>query len=320
MLATSDSPDVSFTRIPSSKGIVEKRDGALRFPNNLGTATHPMGFNLLMKPIVLGGAIFTALCIAAAFAYLTFEPGPVQPVAPAAQKTESTKSAAALTSANDGEMARLKQENALLKQQLDNVRAELSKKEHADAVLAKKQKAGAEGQQDGLTNEALDPNEFWNDVKEATKKDGKEGKQKDRRDRGTWEERAQQFREGMDQFYDDALAQGGPPEVQERLEALRDYSHQMMDLRQQARQATDPAAQEALRQQTDDLRQQMKPLIKDQQDYMLRQAAQASGVTDQRTQNQLVNNVRDTVKSPFFTMNGGRGGRGTGGPPPAPGQ
>lgn len=273
-----------------------------------------------MKPIVLGATIFAALCIAAVFAYLTFEPGPVQPVAPPAQKAESTKPTAALAATGDSEMARLKQENALLKQQLDNVRAELSKKEHADAVLAEKQKAGAEGQQDGLTNEALDPKEFWEEAKEAASKDEKDGKKKDRRDRGNWEERAQQFREGMDQFYDDALAQGGPPEVQERLEALRDYSHQMMDLRQQMRQASDPAAQDALRQQSDDLRQQMKPLIKDQQDYMLRQAAEASGVTDQRTQNQLVNHVRDTVKSPFFTMSGGRGGRGPGGPPPAPGQ
>ena len=59
----------------------------------------------------------------------------------------------------------------------------------------------------------------------------------------------------------------------------------------------------------------MKPLIKDQQDYLLRQAAENSGVTDTKTQNQLVNAVRDTVKSPFFTMTG----RGPGPPGPPPG-
>ena len=63
-----------------------------------------------------------ALAIAAVFAYLTFEPGPVQPV-PA--KAEPAKPTAALAPTADPEMARLKQENALLNSIVTETRMEI---------------------------------------------------------------------------------------------------------------------------------------------------------------------------------------------------
>lgn len=260
-----------------------------------------------MKPIIFAAIILLGV-IAAAGAVLVFvgsEPtGPTDAPATTLSKP-APRDAAAAPAPETGDLARLKQENALLKEQLDNMRAELAKAQQAEAALAHAK--AAEG-----STEALDAKEFWGEANEAAKegkdKDGKE-KKRERRDRGNFEERAQQFQAMMDQFYDDALAQSANnPEVQDRIATLRDYSSQMMELRQQMRGTDDPAAQENLRAQVEGLRDEMKPLVKDQQDYMLRQAAQNSGVKDEKTQQRVADAVRDTMKSPFFMQGGGRGG------------
>jgi DNA polymerase III gamma/tau subunit len=269
-----------------------------------------------MKPILLISIAVACVIGATILAYFTLGDGAMAPVAaPATPKAPAGGPVDAAQSAKaEADMARLRDENTLLKQQLDNMRAELAKLQQ-QAALEKASHAEAKA---APGTKALDADEFWGDVQEATAGD-REGKERgERRNRGEWSaERGAQFREMANQFYDDAIAQGGTPEVQERLSALRDYSNQMMDLREQIRSAEDGPAKDALREEMDLLRDEMKPLMREQQDYLLRQAAQNAGVTDARTQQQLTNTIRDTIRSPFFTMGngpgqGGGGGRGGG--------
>lgn len=269
-----------------------------------------------MKPSVLFGGLFAALLVlgGGAFVLLAREE-PLVPAAVTLPKDAHAPMAARAPEKESGELARLKQENALLQEQLDNLREELSRQE-AEAALAR-EAAAKEGAGEATTEE-LDAKEFWGDLKEAADGEGERRGRRDRRERGGADpERAQQFRDMMDQYYDDQLAAAGPPEAVERLQALQEYSHQMMDLREQMRGVEDPAARDAMRAQLDGLREEMKPLVKEQQEYMLKAAAERAGVSDERTQNRVAEAMRDTMRDPMFTINRGPGG---GGNPPGGGK
>lgn len=202
------------------------------------------------------------------------------------------------------ELARLQEENALLKEQLDNVRAELAAAQRAREAAT----AEAAAQADTVNAQPL-----WEELREAAEDGADRGER--RRGPGGWsEERAAEFRAGIDTFYEEAIAASTEPETQERLAALQDYTNRMMDLRQQMRAAEDPAARQALEDELDALRDEMRPLVREQQDHLLREAAAASGVTDRKVQTQLIDAMRDTMRSPFFMdergfRRGGGGGR-----------
>lgn len=272
-----------------------------------------LGFKRVMRSSVLFGGLFALLLVVGGGAFvLLAREEPVAPAAVALPKEAAAPMAARAPEKESGELSRLKQENALLQEQLDNLRAELSRQE-AEAALAREAAAKAETPEP--TNEDADTKEFWGDVKEAVDDEGERRGRRERRERGAGDpERAQIFREQVDQYYDEQLAAGGPPEVMERLQALQEYSHQMMDLREQMRGVEDPAARDAMRAQLEGLREEMKPLVKDQQEYMLRAAAERAGVTDARTQNRVADAMRDTLRDPMFTMNN-RGPGGGGNPP-----
>lgn len=213
------------------------------------------------------------------------------------------------------ELARLQQENDLLKQQLDNLRVELSQSKQ-QAVLAASAAAAAHAPEEEA--ELGFPVDLGQDGTDKAEK--KKNKDRNRETRGNWsEERAAEFREGMNQFYDDAIASADTPEAQDRITSIRDYSQQMMDLRQQMRNAADDTTREALRADMEAMRDEMRPLIRDQQNYLLQQAAASAGVNNANVQRKLADALRDTMRSPFFMPGFGSARGGPGGGPGGPG-
>ena len=139
-----------------------------------------------MKPLTIGVAAFAVLAGLGGTVYLFASSGPEPVAAKPAQAMQSLKNT---TKANANgsvdeppEMAALKKENELLRQQLDNVRAELSKRQHEDAALAEQMKTSAkEGDPKAGSLEELDAKEFWEDAKEAASGDSGDKKQKKER-------------------------------------------------------------------------------------------------------------------------------------------
>jgi len=251
--------------------------------------------------LFLAAAVVVLAAAGGAYVYLL---GDEPVVAPAAAEKAPVPSTAPAPEAAD--MARLKQENALLKEQLDNLRVELNAKEREQAAALQRRQA--------LAAQADDEGEGGPSDDVALPEENTE---RDRRNRpGGWnEERAAEFRAGIDQFYADAIAASTSPESQERLVLMQDYTNQMMDLRQQMRAAEDPDARQALQDEFNAARDDMRTLTREQQNQMLREAALSSGVTDPKKQAQLIESLRDTIRSPFFMQDRGfgRGGGGFGG-------
>lgn len=268
--------------------------------------------------MIVVGASVVALLVLVGGAYLLLAPAAMPgTVAPSAQPMAATPSTrdAASKAADTPELARLRQENDLLKQQLDNLRQELSDAKRSAAVAA------AQPEPDSPAAEEPEGDEI--DLPVGGGDDGNRDRERRREEREQWsEERAAQFRAQVDQFYEDALASADTPEAQERITSIRDMSQQMMDLRQQIRAAEDDTTRDALREEMDALREEMRPLVRDQQDYLLQQAAASAGVNHAGTQRKLADALRDTLRSPFFMPGfgsgrgpdggGGRGGGGRG--------
>lgn len=250
--------------------------------------------------LFLAAAVVVLAAAGGAYVYLLGD----EPIAAPAATEKAAAPAAPAADAAD--MARLKQENALLKEQLDNLRVELNAKEREQAAALQRQQARAAQAEDEGEGGPSDDVPLPDD-----------GTERERRNRpGGWsEERAAEFRAGIDQFYADAIAASTSPESQERLVLMQDYTNQMMDLRQQMRAAEDPDARQALQDEFNAARDDMRALTREQQNQMLREAAASSGVTDPKKQAQLIESLRETIKSPFFMQDRGfgRGGGGFGG-------
>lgn len=131
-------------------------------------------------------------------------------------------------------------------------------------------------------------------------------------------QRAQEFRERMQEFFDNQIRQAPDKATQERLAAIREYSEYTMDLFRQMREAQTDEERDAIREELSSAGETARSLIREQQDYVLRQSLAASGVTDSKSQDALLSAVRQTMdNNPFFRMGGfgGWGGRGGDGPP-----
>jgi hypothetical protein len=131
-------------------------------------------------------------------------------------------------------------------------------------------------------------------------------------------QRAQEFRERMQEFFDTQIQQAPDKPTQERLAAIREYSEYTMDLFRQMREAQTDEERDAIREELSTAGETARSLVREQQDYVLRQSLVSSGVTDRKSQDALISSMRQTMdNNPFFRMGGfgGWGGRGGDGPP-----
>jgi len=257
-----------------------------------------------MKPYAIG--IITALIVGAAVGagmVLLAVPEPLPPVAtpapapPPPKTPEKPVAMAALPDPElDKELESLRGANAALNAQIQDLKKALSEKEAAASA-----NPGTEVTP-GENSDAFDE-DFWRDFRRRVQPDGPEAAQ--------MLQRMQEFRDGVNSYYEDAIAQATEPEAQERLAALQDYTEQLFDIRQQFRQADD-ATREKLREEMRTLRDEMAPLQREQQDYLLRRTAAAHGLEKPGEQNRFIRDLRSTMQDPIF-MQGGRGGGGGGG-------
>ncbi|MBX7257445.1 MAG: hypothetical protein K1Y02_13865 [Candidatus Hydrogenedentes bacterium] len=141
------------------------------------------------------------------------------------------------------------------------------------------------------------------------------------------EQRMTEFRDRMGQFFAGEMEKTNDPAVQQRLSQISEYSQYSMDLRRQMREAQTDEERQALSEQFEQVANTTRTLVKEQQDYLLRQSLASNGVTDAATQDAMINSYRTTMESPFFRMPmgggpgggpwgggwGGRGSRGGGG-------
>lgn len=125
----------------------------------------------------------------------------------------------------------------------------------------------------------------------------------------------QRMNERMQGYYEAEAAKTNDPAVQQRLATLRDQSTYMMDVMQRMRDTMDEQERAQLQEEFQQVRANVSTLVQEQQDYMLRQVAIQSGVTDPQKQEALMNSLRETQESPFFRSpmmswgGGGPGGR-----------
>lgn len=125
---------------------------------------------------------------------------------------------------------------------------------------------------------------------------------------------SQDFRGGMENFLDTAYADAKTPEEQERIAALGEYGAAMFELRQQMGDATTDEEREALGQAMRENFDGMRSLMQEQQDAMFRETLENAGIDKPGRQKQLIQELRETMDSPFFMGSPGGGGGGFRGP------
>jgi len=129
-----------------------------------------------------------------------------------------------------------------------------------------------------------------------------------------------QMRERVTTFLQDQMMQSRDATEQERLAALQEYFDYMADVRERMREAETEEEREELGGLLRQSGEEMRNLVRDQQDLLVREVAKDYGITDPQKQVEFAERLQELRSSPFFwgpmTFGGGgfgdRGGRGPG--------
>lgn len=141
-------------------------------------------------------------------------------------------------------------------------------------------------------------------------------------ERARWEERRaarqdafQQRRDRIQNYWDDEYARAADPVVQDRILSLLEYESYMGELRTEMRSVQTDEERVALFDEMREAGAVRTNLLREQQDYLLREIAKLSGIADAQAQEDLVNAFHELLQSPTFQTQGGRAGgrRGPGG-------
>lgn len=135
------------------------------------------------------------------------------------------------------------------------------------------------------------------------------------------EQRMTEFRDRMGQFFTSEMEKTADPAAQQRIAQISEYSQYSMDLRRQMRDAQTDEERQSITEQLEQAATATRTLVREQQDFLLRQSLASNGVTDAAAQDAMINSYRSTMESPFFRMpmgggpwggpwGGGWGGRG----------
>ncbi len=143
------------------------------------------------------------------------------------------------------------------------------------------------------------------------------------------EARRQEFvtrmQDNLTQFFTGELDKSGSPETQERLIALENQIHDMMDLRMQMRSAETDEERQALEQAFGETMTAARDTMKEQQREMVNSLATQFGINGKENRQAFQQALEAAVDSPFFSDNpaaimfGGGGGRNSGGRGPGGG-
>ncbi len=133
------------------------------------------------------------------------------------------------------------------------------------------------------------------------------------------EQRGAEMRDRLRTFMDEQIQNAPDKATQDRLASISAYSETMMDLFQQMRDAQTDEDRDAIRAQLQENGTVARQLVKEQQDFMMRDSLRQSGVTDPKAQDAAMQSLRQTMEGPFFRGplawggGGGPGGPGGGG-------
>lgn len=130
------------------------------------------------------------------------------------------------------------------------------------------------------------------------------------------EQRGAEMRDRLRTFMDEQIQNAPDKATQDRLASINAYSETMMDLFQQMREAQTDEERDALRAQLQENGTVARQLVKEQQDFMMRESLRQSGVSDPKAQDAAMQSLRQTMEGPFFRgpLAWGGGGGGPGGP------
>lgn len=231
--------------------------------------------------------------------------GPSQPVADTGSARSETGLGDARLDALQERLDQARAENASLRDQLATMETELPEPSATDEPEADVDLSRVLG--------ALAPSD--KNVGEHLAEEAMEAAREQQREewRARREEWSNNFRGGMQQFLDTAYAEASTPAEQERIAALGEYGEAMFELRRQMGDAETDEEREALGEAMRENWDGMRDLMREQQDHMFRETLEAAGIKKRGEQRLLIENIRETIESPFFM--GSRGSGGFGGPP-----
>jgi hypothetical protein len=233
----------------------------------------------------------------------------------------------------EAEMKRLARELDRTRQRLDLSRTELSKMARERDALRDELQALEEtvpAQQDLSFDTMLAPDaaielepEASAEGQPALEAPRSERPDGDRRRDSPWRnpearrEFMAQIRDRSMNFLQDRIDSTTDPVVQDRLAAIGDYLDYMMDLGAQMRDAETEEERDALRETMGQTRDEFQGLVREQQDYMVRQLAEEYGITGTEEQDEFIASLQGMRQSPFFSSpmmqwGFGRPGRGRG--------
>lgn len=127
------------------------------------------------------------------------------------------------------------------------------------------------------------------------------------------EQRGAEMRDRMRQFMDEQIMNAPDKATQERLASISANGEAMMDLFQQMRDAETDEERDAIREEIRTAGESTRQLVREQQDYLMRQSLSQSGITDPSAQNAAMQSLRQTMEGPFFRGPLAWGGGGPGG-------
>lgn len=159
-----------------------------------------------------------------------------------------------------------------------------------------------------------DTGEGDGDRRRAPPQPGEPGYEEWQARRAQWEQersqRGAEFRERMEGFFDDAIQRAPDAAVQNRLASIKEYSDYSMDLMREMRDAQTDEERDALREELAATWDTTRTLVREQQDYLLKESLKANGISNSQQQQALVDAMRQTMEDPFFRMPTGGGGPG----------
>lgn len=129
------------------------------------------------------------------------------------------------------------------------------------------------------------------------------------------EQRGNEWRERISNFMNEQIQNAPDKASQERLAAINEYTQYTMDLFRQMREAQTDEERDLIRQELQAIGETTRQLVREQQDSVIKQNLQRSGITDARSQEAAVAAMREAMESPFFRMPMGGGWGGPGGGP-----
>ena len=212
-------------------------------------------------------------------------------------------------------LAALERENARLRRDNESLRTT----PEPSAMDAVEPVDGLQGPEDALTDasafgpetaEGEDPGER----RRAPPQPGEPGYAEWQERRAQWEQersqRGAEFRDRMDGFFDEAIQQAPDATVQNRLSSIKEYTDYSMDLMREMREAETDEERDALRDELSATWDATRTLVREQQDYLLKETLKTNGISNAQQQQALVDAMRQTMEDPFFRMPGGGGGPG----------